>query len=99
WKLEIPKSQNENPTDAELRDDRTASLDALGGPNHALRRKIVVLAHILEQLCAGTPFQNEAARPHRGVGAGIINRDFILKRIEIGPRKALDEMQLVRCRF
>src|SRR4051812_723474 len=60
-----------------------------------LRREIVVLTDILEQLLPRTPAKKNAAGPRCGIGAGIVDGEFVFQRIEIRSRESLHEMQPV----
>src|SRR5262245_44961295 len=60
---------------------------------HRLRRDVVLLTDVLEQRESFLPAERIAARPRSGVGAGIVDRDFVVERVEVRAREALGEMQ------
>src|SRR5688572_21524147 len=66
--------------------------------DHRFRRPVVVLTYVLEQFESRTAPKEDAARPCRRVRAGIVDRHFILQRVEIGAREAFDQVELLSMR-
>ena len=64
--------------------------------HHEIRRRIVVLADVFEQLHVGRPAQIKAAAPRFCVYGRIINEHFVLDGIEICPCEAFEGMELDR---
>src|SRR5262249_34875273 len=44
------------------------------------------------------PLKRPTGRPCASVGAGVVNRDFVLQRVHVRSRKSLDQMKLVGMR-
>ena len=56
---------------------------------------VVVLTDEFKALHPGLPGHVEAALPCRGIRAGIVNRDLVSDRVEVGAREPFDHVQLV----
>src|SRR5438034_8439047 len=48
---------------------------------------IVFLADVLGELAAGSPADVPRRAPRHGVGAGIVDRDLVMKRFLVAPRE------------
>jgi len=62
--------------------------------NHEFAGKVIFLADIFEKFLSRTPEQIKAARPWRGVRAGIVDCDVVLHGIGVGSGEALGHAQL-----
>ena len=82
----------------ELRGNQARARDRLRAADHSFERSVVVLADVFEELGPGTPSKEKSAGPRRGIGARIVDSRFVSKRIEVEPREAFDQMQLLRMR-
>src|SRR5207302_5822265 len=60
-----------------LRGDQAGARDGLRAADHSFGGSVVVLADVLEQLRVGAPAEEEAAGPLSGVGAGVVDGDFV----------------------
>src|SRR2546428_2935052 len=59
---------------------------------------VVLLAGVLHHLPVGSQRERTRVRPRLGEGLGIIDDHFVGDVTEVGPREALDEMQLLAMR-
>ena len=74
---------------------RTGQRSAIVADRH-VGVQIIPLAYVLEQFGARSPSKQEPRSPFGRVGARIVDRHFVLQRIEISPGEALDLMVLIR---
>jgi len=65
-------------------------------PDHQLRTKVVLLADVLEQLGPVLPLQIHPPAEGSGIGTGIVDRDLVAQRVERGPGKPFDGVELRR---
>ena len=59
---------------------------------------VILLAGVLHHLPVGSQRERPRVRPRLGEGLGIVDDHFIGDVTEVGPREALNEMQLVAVR-
>src|SRR3954447_20104856 len=74
-----------------------AVIDAPLKPDGA-RLRAIVLTEEVRRLLAGHPLQIPAALPRPRVGAGIVDRRFVVQRAEVRTGEALDQVQLLGVR-
>ena len=79
-------------------DDGAGAVHRLLVAHHERRGVVGLLADVLEQLGPRFPAQVEIALPRRGIGAGIVDRHFVLDRVRIGAREAFQCPESFRVR-
>ena len=78
--------------------DPSLPVDLFLTSHQKVRRKIVLLANVLEQFLLSVPSHVKAAGPCLRVSARIIDRHFILQCIEVGTCQTFDQMKTVGIR-
>src|SRR6266581_4590896 len=74
--------------------DPAAAINGFLSAEHEIGSKVIILADVFEEFLSGFPEKVKTACPWRGIGAGIVDCDFVLDRVRVGAGEAFDQVKL-----